>query len=208
MKSLKRFLVLALVAIVAVGSAQAQFRFGIKAGLNLNKLHLSSDFADKNFNASNGCGWTAGVMTEFQIPVIGLCFDASLMYTRMNSDAKTVENGVEERSDANNFFNIPINIKYKIGLPAVSNIITPYVFTGPDFAFKIGGKNDVFKTQTFQAAWNVGIGVELIRHLQISGSYGFGMNNVMKSFNPIGGTISDDIKAKNNYWTISAAYLF
>ena len=208
MKSLKRFLVLALVAIVAVGSAQAQFRFGIKAGLNLNKLHFTEDFVEKNITSTNGCGWTAGVMTEFQIPVIGLCFDASLMYTRMNSDAKEVVEGEEYRSKSNNFFNIPINIKYKIGLPVVSNIITPYIFTGPDFAFKIGGKNDVFKTKPFQAAWNVGIGLELVRHLQISGSYGFGMNNALKLYNPMGGTVSDDIKAKNNYWTISAAYLF
>lgn len=31
-----------LAAIFGMGAAQAQFRFGVKAGLNLNSLHLSN----------------------------------------------------------------------------------------------------------------------------------------------------------------------
>ena len=86
-------------------------------------------------------------------------------------------------------------------------MIHPYIFTGPSFAFKLGGDNDVFKTKTFQCAWNVGLGVELFSHLQLSGSYGFGMNNIMKTAGIVSNT-SNDIKLKNNYWTITAAYLF
>lgn len=196
-----------LVALVAVGSASAQFRFGVKAGVNINKLHLSN--FEKNFESDNGCGFTGGVMTEFTIPVIGLCFDASLMYSRMNSDVvKEGINGNESEvsSKAKNFFNIPINVKYKFGLPVVGNFVAPYLFTGPDFAFKLGGDDDVFRTKTFQCAWNVGLGVELINHLQISGSYGFGMNNIAKEV--VGVNVSDKLKTKNNYWTVTAAWLF
>ena len=102
-----------------------------------------------------------------------------------------------------NFLEIPINIKYKFQIPVVASIIKPYLFTGPSFAFKL---DKSIMDKTFQAAWNVGVGLELFRHLQIAGSYGFGMNNVAKEvFNEAN---VETLKAKNNYWTISAAYLF
>lgn len=212
MKSfLKRFL--AVVAIVAMtcGAANAQFRFGIKAGANFNSLKLSDPVS--SLKPDNGTGFTGGVMTEFQVPIIGICADASLMYTRMNAKVDGVDPAnssdllSETTSGARNFFEIPVNIKYKLSLPAVSSIVAPYAFTGPSFAFKLGGNNDVFKTKTFQCAWNVGIGVELIRHLQISGSYAFGINNVMDKMVD-GINTTSDIKLRNNYWTVSAAWLF
>lgn len=205
MKSIKRILVFLLVAVAAVSSAQAQFRFGIKAGANFNKIHLTD--AKKTFSSDNGAGFTGGVMTEFQIPIIGLCFDASLMYTRMNGDVIMSDEGTKTKTDANNFFEIPINIKYKFGLPVVSNIITPYIFTGPDFAFRLGGQNNYFKTKDVQYAWNIGVGVELISHLQVQGSYGFGINNMMEKTN-LATNIDTSIKGKNNYWTVTAAWLF
>lgn len=205
MKNAKRLALALMVVAMAAGTAQAQMRFGIKAGANFNKLHL--DNAADNFTSDNGCGFTGGVMGEFHIPIVGLGFDVSLMYTRMNGDVQGRHDAVNDMtSDAKNFFEIPINLKYKLGLPGVSSIVSPYIFTGPDFAFKLGGKDDVFETKTYQAAWNVGLGLELVKHLQIQGSYGFGMNNVSKYV--IGGETSSDIKAKNNYWTVTAAWLF
>lgn len=208
MKSIWKYSVAALVAIlIGCGSASAQFRFGVKAGINLNSLHLSN--FGHNFNKENGCGFTGGVMTEFQVPLIGLCFDASLMYTHMSAatDVYTNTDGdldqLTEITPKKDFLEIPINVKYKLGLP----IIHPYVFTGPSFAFKFGGDNDYFKTKTVQCAWNVGLGFELLNHVQISGSYGFGMNNILKKSGIVDNT-TEDLKIKNNYWTITAAYLF
>lgn len=200
MKIMKKLMLVVVIAMLGVGAANAQFRFGVKAGLNLNKLHLSD--AVENFNSDNGCGFTAGLMTEFQIPVIGLCFDASLMYTRMNSDF----NMNTEETVGKNFLEIPINIKYKFGLPVVGNVIAPYIFTGPSFAIKLDKNSiDYIKSKTCQVAWNVGIGVQLVNHLQIGASYGFGINNVIDKITDIN---TASIKCKNNYWTITAAYLF
>lgn len=199
----------ALVALVAVvlgcASASAQFRFGVKAGLNLNSLHFSN-WKD-NFQPDNGCGFTGGVMTEFEVPVIGLCFDASLMYTHMSATPDVTINDAqgnptEELKQNKNFLELPINLKYKFPVP----VVRPYLFTGPSFAFKLGGDSDYFKTKTVQCAWNIGLGFEVLSHLQIAGSYGFGMNNIMKNLG--GMNTTDDFKVKNNYWTITAAYLF
>lgn len=208
MKKIRKVLCVAVAMLLCGLGAQAQFRAGIRAGVTINKLHLSDLGA--NFNSDNRCGFTGGVMAEFTIPVVGICFDASLMYSRMNSqvdgyyyndESGALRNDFE--NSAKDFLQIPINIKYKIGLPVVGKIITPYIYTGPDFAFRLGS-SDCFKR--FQAAWDLGIGVELLRHLQVGAGYSWGMNNVAKKI--WDGDKIADFKTHNNYWTITAAYLF
>lgn len=200
MKIYKKIILTLLVAFCGMGIANAQLRFGVKAGLNLNSLHLSN--LEKNFHDDNKCGYTLGVMTEFQVPVIGLCFDLSAMYTRMNSEIDAPEG--EKVAYNKNFLEIPLNLKYKFGLPVIGSVFTPYLFTGPSFAFKLDkNTGDALKTKSCQVAWNVGLGFELIRHLQISGSYGFGINNIADHW-----VNTEDAKVKNNYWTVTAAWLF
>lgn len=189
---MKKLLVVMLIAVMGVGVADAKLRFGVKAGLNVN--HLSTNVGDvlKNDKA----GWTAGVMGECQLPLVGLGVDLSVMYTRMNSDPEL---------DNKNFIEIPLNLKYKISLPVVGNFLAPYIFTGPSFGFKLDKSTyEDFKTKTFQAVWNVGLGLELVKHLQIGASYGFGMNNILKTVY----SDANPVKLHNNYWTITTAYLF
>lgn len=208
MKNYKKVILTLLVAILGMGAANAQLRFGVKAGVNLNHLHLSG--VKENLVDNNKAGFTGGLMTEFQVPVIGLCFDLSAMYTHMSSQIN--ESNQEITGLAKNFLEIPINIKYKFGLPVVSNVFTPFIFTGPSFALRLdkNKKENDIQTKGTQAVWNVGIGFELVRHLQIQGGYGFGINNVVKTVNKLGADthgVGFD-KLRNNYWTITAAWLF
>lgn len=212
MNQMKKISILLLVAVLGAFGAQAQIRFGIKAGANFNKIHFSD--VESSFQPDNSCGWNAGVMTEFTVPIVGLCFDASFLYSRMNNAIssdfnKEVADALDsDMSYGKNFLEIPINIKYKFGIPVIGSIIKPFIYTGPSFAFKL---DKSIMDKTFQCAWNIGIGVELIKHLQISGSYGFGINNVakevLKTEAPDFANV-EKIKAKNNYWTVSAAWLF
>ena len=106
------------------------------------------------------------------------------------------------------YIEIPVNLKWKIGIPAVGSLVTPYIFTGPSFAF-LTKKEDIkhaYENKTFDVAWNVGAGVQLFNKLQIGASYGFGLTKAVEAF-------SDDVNAagiegKNRYWTVTAAYLF
>lgn len=214
MKHLCRILAVSAVALAGIGTANASWRFGIKAGLNLDNIKLS-DVAS-SLDKDNRCGWTAGVMTEFEVPIIGICADASLMYTRMEnsftipmveSTGQTSTTLMTEGDAGKNFIEIPINVKWKLNIPVVASIVKPYIFTGPTFAFKMGknAASDIVKVRNTQVAWNLGLGVELIKHLQISGSYGFGINNVVDKVTSVS---VEDMKLKNNYWTVTAAYLF
>mgnify|MGYP002746783538 FL=1 len=192
------------------GQSRAEFKFGPRIGLNVNKMSIDS----KVFDGENRCGFTGGVQAEYTVPIINLGFDLSLMYSYMDSKVKAEVGSASVEGSSKtgkHFLEIPLNIKYKIGIPAIANILRPYVFTGPSVAFKLDKNKDdaMFDTKTSQWAWNLGIGLEFINHLQISAGYGFGMNNIMDGKTIAGVNVNaGKIKAKNNYWTISAAYLF
>ena len=199
--------IIAAVAAIFIMSSSVNaktFAFGVKVGGNFNRLSLSG----AETGHDNSAGWEAGIMGEVNLPIVGLGFDLSLMYARMNNSADLDNKDLEpDANPGKNFLMIPLNLKYKISLPAVGSIITPYIFTGPNFNFKLDKKTfKYFKSKTCQVAWNVGVGVELIKHLQIGASYNFGINKVA---NYVTGTNQDDnVKINNNYWMVTAAYLF
>ena len=201
-----------IVAIVAFSSAaMAQFAFGPRVGVNVNSMRFDKSI----FDSDNRAGFTGGLQAEFTIPVINLAFDASVMYVhRVNSLQANAGNNTAdiELPASKNFKNrdyieIPINLKYKIGLPVVGKIITPYVFTGPSFAFLASKReiSDALRNKNVDIAWNFGLGVQLFTHLQIGESYGLGMTNTVET---LSGWKGDKIDGKNKFWTVTAAWLF
>lgn len=198
MKKSIALLVAAVMLLCGAGTAQAGLKFGPRIGINVNKLHFDS----KSFETSNRCGFTGGLQMEY-MSFLNLGLDASLMYSYMDSEAGNLDM-------SKHFIEIPVNVKYKIGIPVVSNIFAPYIFTGPSVAFRLDKiQNSPLNTQVTQWTWNFGLGLEFINHLQIGASYGLGMNNYVDGLNtPIGNITTGQLKAKNNYWTITAAWLF
>lgn len=210
MKNFKRMLFVAITVVLMSATASAGgFRWGIKAGMALNSVHFDkeqilNDVKDTN----NRAGFTGGLTCEFTIPVINLGLDASLMYMH-RSDI------VGKEDISRNYFELPINLKYKLALPLVEKVVIPYIFTGPSFAV-LAGKTEItesFKNKRFDISWNIGLGVELFKHLQVGASYGFGIGNTMKYINKISdgaldGIENKPIEGKNKYWTITAAWLF
>lgn len=202
---IKRLLLAAVAVVLMSSTAYAGgFKFGVKVGTAINKLHFDKNAAVEDLtNSKNRAGLTAGLMCEFTVPVINLGFDASVMYVHRES----LKDGEGNKLNRD-YIEIPLNLKYKIGLPVVSNIITPYIFTGPSFAFKTG-KSEIenfVKAKKCDVAWNFGLGVELVKHLQIGASYGIGLTKTLQ----VAGMTEDgaNIDGKNKYWTITAAYLF
>lgn len=189
---MKKILVACLIAVMSISAANAGLRFGVKLGTNVN--HLSTNIKS-NFDKNNRAGFTGGVLAEYMTPLLGLGFDLGVQYAYLNT-------GIENNK---NFIQIPLNLKYKFSLPVVGSFLSPYIFTGPSFDFKLD-KSTVtsMKTKTFQSVWNLGLGLELVKHLQIGASYGFGMNTIAKIAIPG----AEPVKYHNGYWTIAAAWLF
>ena len=214
MKALKIMLAAVAFAAIACLPAAAQFRIGPRIGTEVNSMRLNSSLFDND----NRAGFTGGVQVEFTVPVINLGFDASVMYVHRvsNSAQKTATSLPADDQNALNssslrkrdYIEIPVNFKYKLGLPVVGKIISPYFFTGPSFAFLASKRaiNATYKNKSFDYAWNFGVDVELIQHLQIGASYGVGLG---KSVKYIGlDPNANPIEGKNNYWTVTAAWLF
>lgn len=200
MKKIFITLAIAVIAMVSAVSANAQFRFGLKAGVAVNSLH----FNESTFDASNRAGFTGGAMVEFTAPVIGVGFDLSLMYVRRNS--RWLEEN-ELTTNDRDYIDIPLNFKWKFNIPLINNIVRPFVLTGPTFSILTSGRNigDTWRNRKFDTSWNFGAGVELLRHLQVGASYSVGMTKALKT---IGVTGTSDINGHNRYWTVTAAYLF
>lgn len=205
---MKKFLIALLVAAAAVVPASAQFRFGVKAGAAINKLSLNKDA----LHSDNRAGFTGGIMMEFTVPVLNIGMDASVLYANraatlpaIDSNAQPiVDNGetVYEKKNRS-YIDIPINFKWKIGLPVVGKIISPFLTTGPDFSFLLSKQNltNAWESRKFDFAWNVGLGVELLQHVQVAASYGIGITKSVSG---------DDALAsgRNRAWTVTLAYLF
>ncbi len=210
MKSLKALAIVALLAIVGAAPAAAQFKWGPRLGFNTSKLHFDGKVTD----TKNMTGFTGGMEVELTIPVVGFGFDASVMYVNRGvNDPVYVDNGngqpvtTTDNKHHYSYIEIPINLKYKIGLPAVSKIIAPYIYTGPSFAFLCSSKTwQDMKRKSCDVAWNFGLGVELFTHLQVSASYGIGLNSAVERM--IGGGGQEVYDGKNRCWTVTAAYLF
>ncbi len=216
MNALKRILV-AVVAMFAITTvASAQFAIGPRVGANVNSMKFNSGLETDNL-----AGFNAGIEAEFTIPVINLGFDASVMYVhRKVSTDESLSAGIQSvLSDKNvrsrDYIEIPVNLKYKIGLPLIGKIVTPYVFTGPSISVLASKKaiENAIENKSVDVAWNVGAGLQLFSHLQIGASYGFGMTNTIQTVSSYTGLDTSDIElteieGKNNYWTITAAWLF
>ena len=174
--------------------ALAQFKWGIKGGANISSIHFSD--LPETFSTDNLTGFHIGPTIELMAPFIGLGFDASILYSQTGMEIGTQK----IKSD---YLNVPVNLKWKIGIPAVK----VFAAAGPYVGFRLGGGkiwdvlSDQIESKSFSAGLNLGAGVELIQHLQISATYQLGLtdNYSVKQLK---------IDGKNRGWMISAAILF
>ena len=191
-----------LIAMAWTTAAQAQVQFGLKGGLNVTNMSLSKDVVE----SSNQCGFFIGPTLKFTLPIIGLGVDASALYDQRS--AKISESGTNtgEQTIKQEQIAIPINLRYGVGLGSMASI---YFFAGPQFGFNVGDKEKKLdfgewqlKSSNFSV--NVGAGVMLVKHLQLSANYNIacgktGDVTVAKVATATG---------KANAWQIAAVYYF
>lgn len=212
MKAIKVLMIAFVASLAAVVPAAAQFHIGPRIGTEINRFTVSKD----DFKTDNRAGFTAGIMTEFTVPIIGIGCDLSAMYVhRVNStDAKQgVLDAIKDVKSfkSKDYIEIPLNLKYKLGLPVIGKVFTPYIFTGPSFAFLVSKRaiTEAYQNKAVDIAWNFGIGVQLFSHLQVGASYGLGLSKVVEKIPGVNDQVNaTPIDGKNKYWTVTAAWLF
>ena len=208
MKMNKRIITIVVALFAIIGTTSAQVGFGVKVGAKINDLRFEQDYYEDTYNT----GFTCGLMMEYMFPSTNIGIDASIMYFNVQTEFLEGMNSPNQVSRANyrtHFIDLPINFKWKIGLPVAKNVVTPFLTTGPCFSM-IGGARQIavnnIRCKSVTIDWDFGLGAELFNRVQIGVNYGLGLTNAFETFGYKGRWT--DIPGKKNSWTITAAYIF
>lgn len=162
----------------------------------ISSVHFNKDLVGKD----NVTGFNIGPMVEVMAPIMGVGFDAAILYSQKGIGVKS------EKDIKNDYIDVPVNLKWKFGLP----IIKGYLAAGPYVGFRVGGDKlwdipgsvgDQLKAKSFNAGLNLGAGVELIKHLQVGFNYALGLTDDYSASKL-------ELNGKNRGWSITAAILF
>ena len=198
-------------AMLFASNANAQIKFGLKGGLNVTSMSFSEDV----FDASNKTGFFVGPMVKVPVPIVGLSFDAAALYDQKEADVKYAAEGelgkvnVKQQS-----INIPVNVRYGFGLSSLANI---FLFAGPQWGINVGDKNfkwnetSSYSLKKSNFSVNVGAGVTLLNHLQVSANYNIACGksadaSLSKALDAAANAGKD--KSHNNSWQIALGYWF
>lgn len=202
MRKLTTLLLLA-TALMMPADASAQVKFGLKGGLNVTNMSLSNDI----FEAENRAGFFIGPTVKFKVPLVGLGFDASVLYDQR--EAKIKDTSDETTTLKQQSIQVPINLRYSFGLSSLASL---YLFAGPQFGFNVGDKEQtIYKLKDTNFSINAGLGVLLLNHLQVSANYNIACGKTADvDFGTAVTGVSDIVtgNTKNNAWQIALAYYF
>ncbi len=201
-KSITRALVVAIVALTSLTASAGPFQFGVIVGANINRFTTDKS---ELLSADNRAGFTGGLTAKFTVPIIGIGADVAVMYARRSAEMVEGENSQKLNYD---YIAVPLHLRYDLGLPIVGKVLTPAIFTGPNFAFRCSKEiiSD-YKANKYNVGWDFGIALTFVNHVQIAGSYTLGMNKAI-NYVPSVNVADPGIKGRTSGWTVTAAYLF
>ncbi len=192
--------------IMSAQQAKAQVKFGVKAGLNVNSM----SFDNKVFDTSNKDGFFLGPMIKLTVPITGLSFDAAALYNQARAKVGSSESNTEKTTVTQKTIDIPVNVRYGVGLAKVANI---FLFAGPQWGINVGDKdfkwNDSssYSLKSSTLSINAGIGATILDHLQVTANYNFGCTKSANATTTVNGETIEG-SSRNNSWKIALGYWF
>lgn len=211
MSNIKHTLILCLgvlLGMTAFGNAEAQFHWGLRAGADFSKFPTTAD----QFKSDYYTGFHVGPTVEMKLP-LRFSVDASLLFSQKNVGITSMEKTEVKDILKTNYFVVPVNAKFDlVSLPGADVM----VIAGPQFNFKLNNNledlkdlNALRETEAKKASVgvNVGIGVRVLKMLQIAALYNATLSDDYK-FTSLNQTTKDVFNAKTNSFVIQAAVLF
>ena len=187
-------------------TAQAQFKFGLKGGLNVSSVRLNSSV----FDGSNRAGFHVGPTLEFTLPLGWLGLEISALYDTYKVAMEGVDefNNPAKSSSTLRYVDVPLNVNAGFGLGSFAKI---FISTGPQIAFSLGDSKILdyqYDLKNSLFSWNAGLNVRLFKHYQVGYTYNVGIGNTAelsaKDVNPL--KLSE--KLKNSTHKITLSYYF
>lgn len=200
-------IILVAVAILAFGSANAQAKFGVKAGLNLADLSESGSGSGTDFKSY--IGFHIGGFAEFKLSD-KIALQPELLYSTQGAKFDMYSADLDANGNFTfklAYINIPVMFKYyaseKFSLEA-----------GPQIGFLTSAKGkveiygnsaeedvkDFFNSTDF--AFNLGAGYDFTNKISVNVRYSLGLGNIADTES------GDDYKLKNNVLLVSLGYKF
>lgn len=197
MKKIIRLVVLAATLWAAL-PASSQVKFGVKGGLNVTNFSLSKNL----YSTDNRTGFYVGPTLKVGLP-LGFGVDAAALYDQRSMEVGEAGDVVKQQQLA-----VPVNLRYGIGLGSLLNV---FVFAGPQVGFNLNkneaGERAAVKFKNSDFSVNVGLGLMLLKHLQLSANYNIACG---KTCDVSWQGVADVVKTKGRYnaWQVGLAYYF
>ncbi|MCL2650667.1 MAG: PorT family protein [Candidatus Azobacteroides sp.] len=206
---MKKYLVFTVIAVLFMAlptQAQKPLRFGVKAGVNLASMSLSD--LQGNLNPSNYTGFQVGPIMDFTVPIVGIGMNVAILYSQTGVKLPGIT-GLKNGSDIVKNGNILIPVNFKYTLFSLIPLISPYATVGPYANLNISDNlaSDI-KSQSFGAGLNFGIGVELLKRLQVGANYQLGLTDDYGKSSGLQIAGSAITGGKSHVWSITAAFFF
>ena len=191
--------------------ADAQVKFGVRAGANLVNMKFSDGVS--NLSGKNRAGFYVGPTVKFTLPIVGLGVDASAVYDQRTSEVSVTDDTGKASTEnvTARAINIPINVRYGVGLGSLADV---FVFAGPQFGFNVaknktlGASDWTWKSSNFSV--NLGVGCTVLNHLEVKANYNIACGKTADAtlWDATKTTAKSVTKSKYNTWQIGAAYYF
>lgn len=167
------------------------WKLGIEGGLDLSRFRASKELTSPD----NTMGWFVGAKVKVKIPLPNLGMDAALLYNQ-NELEYVVASGL--KSKKLHAFVVPVNLRYNWQIE--SNFVL-YMVTGPQWNWLVDKKRigTVGELDHSYFDWNIGLGVEILKHVQLAANYNIPLGKM--------GEVNN-VNLEGHTWNIRLAYYF
>ncbi len=200
---MKKFISSLLIAaglMLAIPSQAQLVKFGVKGGYNLSKP--TYQISSSTTTGKQHSGFFFGPTAEITIPFLGFGVDGALLYSQKGIAVTSDKYSTVQQQE----IAIPVNLKYTIG----NSLAGIFIFGGPQFAYNMSSsKNDGYRTYSFNKSnvtFNVGLGIKMVNHLQITANYNIPCNNTANY--TVDTAAGQERSVKNKSWQFAAAWYF
>jgi hypothetical protein len=205
---MKKFIVIVAFLLIAV-SAHAQF--GVVAGITSSSSNLKDAVAD--VQAQNITQYHVGVTYKLDLGLIAI--QPSILYNMKGTKLNVANIGATELDYKTGYVEVPVQLQAGLNL-GVARI---YGFAEPFVGYAITNQVNSSLAKDPQSTWNnikskleygvgLGVGVELIKHVQVSAKYFWNMGSMYGTNIDFAGVKSTIAEQKASGIAASVAILF
>lgn len=174
---MRRFLSILALWLLSVANLSARsIMWGVEAGWDVRHLSMKSDV----FKVDNRAGWFIGPKASLNVPVLPLRIEGAILYSQRGMDF--VDSSADDSQQEHlSYLIFPLNARFTISLGKTVGI---YALAGPQWSRYINHDSvldcyDQMKLYVDKSTLsvNVGLGVELLGHVQMGVTYNYAVDN-------------------------------